>query len=65
MYREYPWHRATPKISAHTSSMMFCRRYPQVTISASRRSVRAATFLPIPWLFEEFADYLLQFIELR
>src|SRR5579859_4510840 len=28
---------ATSKIPAHTSSMMFCRIYPQVTISASRK----------------------------
>lgn len=28
---------STAKISAHTSSMMFCRRYPQVTTSASRK----------------------------
>jgi len=36
MYRDIvDW--ATPKMSAHTSSMMFCRRYPQVTTSASRR----------------------------
>jgi hypothetical protein len=34
MYRDIvDW--ATPKMSAHTSSMMFCRRYPQVTTSAS------------------------------
>ena len=36
MYRDIvDW--ATPKMSAHTSSMMFCRRYPQVTTSASRK----------------------------
>src|SRR5450755_2896016 len=35
MYRDIvDW--ATPKMSAHTSSMMFCRRYPQVTTIASR-----------------------------
>src|SRR6516225_9804620 len=28
---------ATPKMPAHTSSIMFCRRYPQVTTSASRK----------------------------
>src|SRR5579863_2934982 len=36
MYRDIvDW--ATSKIPAHTSSMMFCRIYPQVTISASRK----------------------------
>jgi len=36
MYRDIvDW--ATSKMSAHTSSMIFCRRYPQVTISASRK----------------------------
>jgi hypothetical protein len=36
MYREIvDW--STSKISAHTSSMMFWRRYPQVTTSASRK----------------------------
>src|SRR5918998_1114351 len=36
MYRDIvDW--STSKMSAHTSSMMFCRRYPQTTISASRK----------------------------
>ena len=36
MYRDtVDW--STSKMSAHTSSMMFCRRYPQVTTRASRR----------------------------
>jgi hypothetical protein len=36
MYRDMvDW--STPKISAHTSSMMFCRRYPHVTTIASRK----------------------------
>ncbi len=36
MYRDIvDW--STSKMSAHTSSMMFCRRYTQVTISASRK----------------------------
>src|SRR5690348_7850635 len=35
MYRDtVDW--STSKMSAHTSSMMFCRRYPHVTTSASR-----------------------------
>src|SRR4249919_1807282 len=35
MYRDIvDW--STSKMSAHTSSMMFCRIYPQVTTSASR-----------------------------
>ena len=65
MYRDIvDW--ATPKISAHTSSMMFCRRYPHVTISASRQGQFARASFPfIPWFFEEFADDLLQLIELR
>ncbi len=57
---------ATPKMSAHTSSMMFCLRYPQVTTSASRKvQLARASFTFIPRFFEEFADHLLQFIELR
>jgi DNA-binding CsgD family transcriptional regulator/tetratricopeptide (TPR) repeat protein len=52
MYRDIvDW--ATSKMSAHKSSMMFCRIYPQVTISASRKvssrgrptTGRAATLL--------------------
>ena len=36
MYRDIvDW--STSKMSAHTSSIMFCRRYPQVTTSASRK----------------------------
>ena len=36
MYRDIvDW--ATSKMSAYTPSMMFCRMYPQVTISASRK----------------------------
>src|ERR1700745_4173047 len=37
MYRDIvDW--STSKISAHTSSIMFCRRYPQETTSASRKA---------------------------
>jgi len=56
---------ATPKISAHTSSMMFCRRYPGNDQRLPQGQFARTPLLFIPWFFEEFADYLLQFIELR
>ena len=56
----------TSKISAHTSSMIFWRRYPLVTTSASRK-VSLPSWTPvflIPWFLEQLADPLLQRVEL-
>ena len=63
MYRDtVNW--ATSKMSAHTSSMMFCRRYPQVRRASRKVSSRGRPSL-IPWFLEELTDHIFQFIELH
>ena len=63
MYRDIvDW--STLKMSAHTFSMMFCRRYPQVTTSASAKSAHAAALLPYPWFFEQAGHAIFQLVKL-
>src|SRR6266516_5403364 len=51
MHREFvEW--STPKMSAHTSSVMLLRMYPLVTISASRKASSFMVAIQPGWLGE-------------